>query len=120
MITEQEEWENSMKHHNRNVLLLLPLSLLITFVMLSITAQAQTESVTQCISNNTLQIYEMDERCINGVCRDFSTNQTQFCQFGCEPEFGICNPDPFTVNVIFAVIILTMIVLVAWVIRRLK
>lgn len=98
---------------------ILLVSFMAMMLVMPSVALAQTESITQCLNNETLQVYQQDERCIDGNCRDFSTNKTTFCTYGCSDDFGaVCNPDPFTVNVMFAVILFIIMLIIAFFLKR--
>jgi len=95
MMTEQEQWDKSMKHYNRNVLLMIPLGFVLSMVLMSVGVIAQAPSDTsfnQCADNSTLNISVISERCIDDKCKVFSNWRTQYCDNGCDLENNTCNP----------------------------
>lgn len=81
-----------------NMLSIIPIFLFAS--LLIPIASAQTDTFVQCISNDTLNVFEFDERCINGKCDDYSTNKTVFCFNGCDLENNRCNPEQFDATLI--------------------
>ena len=87
------------------VLFLLPAFL----VMMPASAQSSS-SYQLCIDNTTLNVSNVQVRCINDVCKDFSQWETSFCPNGCDLENNVCNPQGFSAIAIVSIFIAIFIV----------
>lgn len=94
---------------------------LMMMVIPSALAQYPLTSFTtlECSTNQTLWIENIEIRCIDGKCQNFTTQKEQFCLYGCseddiQPQ---CNPSPFDVTTYFVLpaflIFLAIVIIVA-------
>lgn len=49
-----------------------------------------------CVSNSTLVHTLTYKQCFDSICRNITKNETEQCNYGCNLDLNICNPDPLT------------------------
>ncbi|MBU1613641.1 hypothetical protein KKC87_04440 [Patescibacteria group bacterium] len=98
-------------------LTILAISIL-TLAMLMPQVFAQ-QSVRQCVDNETLSVQFNETRCIDGICKEFSRDTLQYCNFGCDSVTQTCSPDSFTVNMYLVGGFILFIIIMAILFKRL-
>lgn len=71
-----------------------------------------------CADNSTLLIHELDIRCIDGECRDFSKTRTQNCPYGCDGVTNECSPNKFYSTAIMFGVLISFVLGAILLIRR--